>query len=113
MAEARGRNENQALANEFARICEVGGDYLVRHTIDQRLTKKELRFRSKVGNVAGLQIADLFASPSAQSMRHVRGLASPVTGFGERLVELLQSHKYDRDDWGTVRGFGQKWMLYG
>jgi len=67
-AEARGKNEDNQLAAAFLQIMTEG----TRYNSAKRFQSLQcsLSFRRKSDNVAGMQIADLCAHPSARSLLH-------------------------------------------
>jgi hypothetical protein len=65
LAEARGKNEDQSLEAEFYKIRANGTDYIAANRFE-RLGR--LLFANKRNNIAGVQLADLCAYPSA---RHI------------------------------------------
>lgn len=90
VAEARGKKEDSELERVFYRILSQGTGYNVADRF-KRLTCP-LVFRSKKDNIAGIQIADLCAYPSA---RHVMGRA-------DQAYEIVRQHLYSQ---GGVSGW--------
>lgn len=86
-AEARGKNEDNQLAAAFLRIITEG----TRHQSAERFRSLNcpLTFRRKSDNIAGMQIADLCAHPSARKLLHP---AQPHHAF-----EVIEKHLYHRD----------------
>ncbi len=63
-AESRGKQDDQRLKASFERIY-VGGSHFVESDIfASHLTSRQLKVKTKISNVAGLQLADLIAHPS-------------------------------------------------
>lgn len=108
MPEARGNNQDKELQRHFYRYRLMGTRYAGCEVTRKRLPAKQLKFRTKKDNVAGLQLCDLLAHPShftiRQNLRHEVHLGP----FAERVSELLVRQKYDRSWYGEVRGYGFK-----
>ena len=84
VAEARGKNEDMALENVFARILSAGTRTVSREHF--RGLDCPLVFRSKRDNIAGIQLADLCAYPCA---RHVLDAAKANPAF-----DVVKVHFY-------------------
>jgi hypothetical protein len=68
VAEARGKNEDQALQAVFYRLMQQGTST---HSADLlRTLNCDLIFRRKYDNIAGIQLADLCAHPCARHILH-------------------------------------------
>ena len=91
-AEARGKNEDNELAAAFYRIMTQGTRYNVAARFQALLCP--LTFRRKTDNIAGTQIADLCAHPSA---RKILNPAQPNQAY-----EIVAPHLYHRE---TVSGW--------
>ncbi len=94
-AEARGKNEDNALAAAFYRMMTQG----TRYNSAQRFQALQcpLTFRRKTDNIAGTQIADLCAHPAA------RKLLNP--GQINQAYDLIESHLYRRDNVSGWKSF--------
>ena len=107
MAECRGGKEDRLLKAEYRRLWESGTRYCKPAAVQQALTSRELKLKTKQSNVAGLQLADLLAHPSRCEMLLERGLLDrPLAPFARRVVAVLQA-KYD--SFGT-RIWGKKML---
>jgi hypothetical protein len=91
-AEARGRNEDNELTAAFHRLMTAGTRY--QSAARFRALACPLTFRRKSDNIAGIQLADLCAHPSA---RKVLNPSQP-----NQAHELVARHLYRRD---TVSGW--------
>jgi len=111
MAESRGKKENKQLAKAYRRIYTRGTDHVPANIFQSRLTSNEIKLKQKSGNVAGLQLADLIASPSCRELI-CRFTKQPMTAeFGKKVVEVLYRKKYLRSIYdGHVCGWGIKWL---
>ncbi|TFL17251.1 DUF3800 domain-containing protein [Jannaschia formosa] len=108
MPEARGKHQDKALQDEFTRVRTHGTRYVTQSRISTFIPSRNLKFRTKKDNVAGLQLCDLLAHPSHFTIR--QNLKHPVTlgDFAERVSEILASQKYNRSAYGKVWGWGAK-----
>lgn len=108
MPEARGNNQDKELQRQFYRYRLMGTRYADFALTRAHIPGKNLKFRTKKDNVAGLQLCDLLAHPShftiRQNLRHEVNLGP----FAERVSEILVRQKYDRSYSGDVRGYGFK-----
>lgn len=112
LAEARGKSEDKALAIAYTDIFNMAkGSPRDVQFFQSTLTSKEIKFRRKEANVAGLQIADLLAWPSKQSMLADSALtAAPGGEFWERLNRIMND-KYNRQVYqDRIAGYGKIWL---
>jgi hypothetical protein len=110
MPEERKGKKDKDLQRAYARVRIWGTSYISAAIIKARIPAKELKFRSKRDNVTGLQICDLVASPSHRYIRTLQGNKIALGAFSEQVVPMLKKSKYDRSQWGTVRGYGVKYL---
>lgn len=106
-AEARGRHEDRLLKEEYALIHRAGDQYITdEHRA--RLSSPTLSIRDKRENVAGLQLADLLAYPSARDVLRVyRRIEYPCVGFSDNLRKLIHT-KYNRQEYQSrINGYGR------
>jgi hypothetical protein len=111
LAESRGKKENKQLAKAYRRIFERGTDHVPANLFQSRLTSAEIKLKAKAANIAGLQIADLIASPSCRDLICLRTKQIMTAEFGRKVVEILYKKKYLRSVYdGRVPGWGTKWL---
>lgn len=111
MVEARFKSADKKLKASFARIYKEGTDNIRPQHVRDALLSGDLQMKPKSANVAGLQMADLFAHPSARHMRFERDKVPQPSDFGTRLADLLIAKKYRRHPQRlTIDGFGRKWL---
>lgn len=108
MPEARGKPQDAALQKEFSRVLEHGTRYASSDSIRERIPSKNLKFRTKKDNIAGLQLCDLLAHPSHYAIRWNLKHPVQVGQFAERVVKILVDAKYNRSAYGKVWGWGAK-----
>ncbi len=93
IAEARGKNEDNALKATFYDLTTHGTDYVKKVRFQQR--DFLLQFHDKRKNIAGIQLADLCAHPSA---RHILRPDQPNQAY-----DLIRRHIYQGG--GRVNGW--------
>lgn len=108
-AESRKTVKNNALAAEFERACSLGTSYVSADMFKAALTTFDIRFREKEDNVAGLQIADVYAKPSFDLIANLRNSSHPVSAFSRTMWPVLKK-KYDRSYYGQIMGYGVKFI---
>jgi hypothetical protein len=105
----RGKKDTE-LQRAFASVRIWGSDYVNAKRIKATIPSKQLKFRSKDHNVTGLQICDLVAHPSDLCVRRQEGEQIELGPFAQKIVPILWSKKYDRSKWGTIKGYGTKYL---
>jgi hypothetical protein len=107
MAESRGGKEDMRLKNSFSRLWENGTDYVAPEKIQNALTSKRLKVKSKANNVSGLQLADLIAHSSRNEILLEEGLlVRPISPFAKEIIQILQKKYYQQHG----RTFGKKFL---
>jgi hypothetical protein len=104
MAESRGGNEDKRLKKSFRKLMEEGTSYIPDTDFKSVFSSMELKVKSKMNNISGLQLCDLIAHPSRREilLENKKIVDSRKDIFGDRICEILQS-KYDTDK-GKVYG---------
>lgn len=110
MPEARGKPQDKALQIEFENYREKGTRFAASEFIVKRIRTKNLKFRTKRDNIAGLQLCDLVAHPSHYAVRHQKQHDVYLGDFCKKVVNILVTQKYDRSPSGDIWGFGAKYM---
>jgi Protein of unknown function (DUF3800) len=111
MFESRDKKQNMKLAKAYRRLYKRGTEQVKDHVFQKSFTSRELKIQNKAANVAGLQLADLIASPLCRDLicRNVK--VEMKAGFGKRIVDIVRGSKYDRCGWnGKIEGWGTKWL---
>lgn len=107
MAESRGGRNDLRLKDSFMRLWEKGTDYISPDRFQKVLTSRQLKVKSKINNIAGLQLADLVAHPSRNEiLREQRLLERELAPFAQEVIGVLQ-RKYDQSG---GRLFGKKFL---
>lgn len=107
MPESR-QDKDKLLQREFDRLRIEGTDYVSAERIIDALRGKELKFRKKSDNVAGLQLCDLLAHPSHIYARSQMGHDVNLGKFAKLVCNVLIKSKYDRSAYGRIKGYGYK-----
>jgi hypothetical protein len=111
MIEARYKKADKKLKASFERIYEDGTDNIPARIVRQHLLSGDILMKPKAANVAGLQIADGLANPSARHMRNEREGKTQPDDFGSKVVKILLDKKYRRHPRTMkVDGYGRKWL---
>jgi len=111
MAEARGREEDLQLGVAYRGVYDAG-TYMFGHEHHQRaLTSNKIKIQPKYKNIAGLQLADMFAHPVKQAMLRQEGLITwDSSPFANKLLEIAR-RKANREEFrGRVNGYGAVWL---
>lgn len=108
MAEARGRKEDQLLADSYTRHFEQGAWMTPPEEFRQALTSRQLKLKTKSTNIAGLQLADLLGHPVRYSILQEHQLINaPSAPFAARLLPKIETrfnrHLYQ----GRIEGYGK------
>ena len=108
MAEHRGQEENKQLQAAYNQILAVGTSFRGADFFKTTLTSKEIKFREKKHNIAGIQLADMLAHPIKQHCLAEEGVtAARPNNFGAEIVKAANS-KFNCQEWnGTIRGYGR------
>jgi len=110
MAESRAKTEDRLLSEAFERTYSEGTRFHSAERFQKVLTSKELKFKKKEHNIAGLQLADLLAYPFRREMiLELRGQPIPKD-FSADLLDAarpkINRHLYDK----TITGYGKVWL---
>ena len=109
--EARFKKADKKLKASYEKIYLEGTENIPPRVIQSCLLSKDIMFETKRSNVAGLQIADLLAHPSARHMRFLRNGEDEPSDFGGSVAQILVEQKYTRNpQTGTINGYGRKWL---
>jgi len=94
MAESRGKEQDMALKEVYRDVWWRGTFYISNRNFQSVLTSRELKLKTKLANIAGLQFADLLAHSAKMEILSSRGRVVQKPCFGTRLAETFRS-KYD------------------
>jgi len=107
MAESRGGKEDRRLKESYKKLWEEGTQYIEPDRIQNVLTSKKLKVKSKTNNISGLQLADLIAHPSRNELLKEHDfLNKDLAPFAKKIIQILQRKYYQRED----RIFGKKFI---
>jgi hypothetical protein len=109
VAEPRFYKADKALKNSFRYIYRNGTEHIPPKIIQRCLTSHELKFEPKASNTCGLQLVEMIANPSHQSLKE-KFTGVPMTAiFGKRVVDALIQHRYARKPrTNQIDGWGRK-----
>jgi hypothetical protein len=111
LIESRGKDENQKLERAYRHIYQNGTTFVAASVFQQRLTSREIKIKPKSANIAGLQLADLIASPSCRALICEKTGVRMSAQFGARIEEVLKAKKYLKNPAdGKIPGWGSKWL---
>jgi Protein of unknown function (DUF3800) len=111
LTESSGKKENMQLERAYRYIYENRSAHVPKKIFQERLTSGELKIKPKSANVAGLQFADLIASPSCRSLICERTGVLMTARFGQDVEAILRKSKYlRRPSDGEISGWGKKWL---
>jgi hypothetical protein len=109
VAEPRFKKVDMALKKSFAYIYSHGTENILPGIIQKCLTSHEIKFDPKANNVCGLQLVEMIAHPSHQSLKAEATGHPMIAEFGLRIVEVLNRSRYSRNPkTGDVGGWGRK-----
>tara|TARA_X000001316_G_C921607_1_gene36107 strand:+ start:1506 stop:2153 length:648 start_codon:yes stop_codon:yes gene_type:complete len=108
MPEARLGRADEALQGAFETVRQEGTDFVDAERMQAAIPSKNLKFRTKRDNIAGLQFCDLLAHPSHIYVRSQMGHDVALGPFATRIIGILLHDKYDRSHWGKIKGYGVK-----
>jgi hypothetical protein len=108
MIESRGGKEDMRLKKSFRNLMNKGTNFLTADELNQRITSKELKVKSKGANVAGLQLADLIAhSVRRYVFKTIFKLDDGKTTFSDAIIDILVADKFFKYK-GRIYGYGAK-----
>lgn len=108
MAEWRGVSSNMRLERSYTRLFRHGTDNITAEEMQAHLSSSQIKIEKKNANIAGLQLADILASPASRYLI-CRKLGERMTApFGREVVRILLQHKLRRSPKGKVEGWGLK-----
>jgi hypothetical protein len=111
IAEARFKKVDKKLKASFNRLYRLGSDHMSAAAIQAPLLSSDLGLFPKKADVAGLQLCDLLAYPSARHMRKQLAGEEQPQDFGTQVADILVQAKYARNPWTrTIDGWGTKWL---
>ena len=111
MAESRAREEDLQLKQAYQRVYG-SGTLLFNHEHHQRaLTSKDLKLRSKIANIAGIQLADILAHPVKQALLLEKAkIVESRKTFGKQVYKAAKGKFNVNNRTGQVEGYGKVWL---
>lgn len=111
VVEPRNKKVDKKLKASFERTYRDGTENIPGAVFQKYLLSKDVAFFPKKANVAGLQLCDLLAHPSARAMRFARDCIEAPDDFGSKVVQILVDRRYARNpSTKLIDGYGTKWL---
>ena len=111
IVESRTKATDKSLKRSYARMYNVGSDFVKAAVAQRRLTTKQLKLATKEKNISGIQMADLLAHPALKAMKYDRLQIERPDHYGQKLIKILEKYKYMRNPKNKlISGWGQKWL---
>lgn len=108
MPESR-QGKDQLLQKAYDDVRAKGTDFVNKQRIAAWVRAKQLKFRKKHDNTAGIQLCDLLAHPSHIYTRSLMRHDVCLGPFSQQVVDILIREKYDRSQGtGKIVGYGIK-----
>lgn len=108
MFESRGGKEDMRLKTSFRKLMDNGTHNLSSEQLLEHITSKELKIKSKISNIAGLQIADLLAHPSRRWVfKNLLEMDEGTSTFSDKILSIMEQEKFFRYQ-DKIIGYGVK-----
>jgi hypothetical protein len=108
MAEWRGIKPNKKLEQAYTYIYRNGTGNVSIGEVQTHMSSAQLKIRKKEANIAGLQLADMLASPASRELICMERGEEMTAPFGKQVVKILRDDKYRRSPNGKISGWGTK-----
>jgi ATP-dependent RNA circularization protein (DNA/RNA ligase family) len=109
VVESRFKKQDKKLKAAFSYIYDHGTEHLDKKTIQNCLTSREIKLKTKDANVCGLQLVDIIAHPSHQWVKSKYTGKEMTARFGLQVAEILNRSRYRRHPkTGAIDGYGIK-----
>lgn len=108
LAEWRGINQNMKLERSYNGLFRKGTDNVSAAEMQTYLTSSQIKIEKKEANIAGLQLADLIASPARTHLVCEIKQEKMKAPFGQEIAKILLDDKFRRSPSGTIAGYGVK-----
>lgn len=110
MIETRNKRENRELQTAYTGLLASGTRFRRAEFFCRVLTSKEIKFKTKDANIAGLQIADLLAYPCKNEVLMEDGRIDEIGQFSEQIIGIIQD-KYNKQVYrGQTKGYGKVFL---
>jgi len=108
MIESRGGKEDMRLKKSFRNLLEKGTNYVTDKELQERITSRELKVKSKGANIAGLQLADLLAHAVRRyAFKNILNMDDGKQTFSDEIINILAAGKLFTYK-GKIIGYGVK-----
>ncbi|NMB65159.1 MAG: DUF3800 domain-containing protein, partial [Spirochaetes bacterium] len=96
MIEARNKNKDRELKNNFEEFFRNGTEFISSTRIQKIFTSKTIKIKPKTKNIYGLQLADVVAYPSYVGMKSQKLKTDAPANYGGKIFKILSDEKYYR-----------------
>lgn len=108
MSEARGKKEDSALRDAYERFYLRGTNFISTERIQERLTSKKIKLRTKQNCAEGLELADLLVLATKFHVLNTYNVIKELNdNFSKVIVDKTQP-KFRHNGNGYVKGYGIK-----
>lgn len=108
MAESRGGKEDLQLKTSYTQLYDTGTPFVSVEIFQKCLSSREIKLKKKEHNIAGLQVADLFAHPCKQDVLLANRQIEKYYGrFGKKLLDIARRKYNCREIFNKVDGYGR------
>lgn len=109
LSESRGTKEDMSLKEAYQHFYNFGTNFRTPASLQQFLTSKEIKIKSKQKAVAGLELADLLSLPTKLDVLRDNKLLPALTeNFTKRIIDEIQPKYCVGNSNHHVRGYGKK-----
>jgi hypothetical protein len=108
IVEWRGVKPNRYLEESYSRLYRNGTENVCAADMRKYLSSSQLKIENKEANVAGLQLADLLASPANRYLVCRNAGIRMTAPFGREVMKILIKYKFRRSPRGRLDGYGVK-----
>lgn len=108
LAEHRGKRDLR-LKERFRKTMDEGTHYISAVDLNRYISSCEIKIKPESDDIAGLQLADMLASPSFAHCRNIYANGRPLMGFAAEVAKILEDQKYHRDRDGNPARYGRVW----
>jgi hypothetical protein len=108
MVEWRGIKPNKYLEESYSRLYQKGTENVCAADMQNYLSSSQLKIEKKEANIAGLQLADLLASPASRYLICRKAGIRMTAPFGREVMKILIKYKFRRSASGRLDGYGVK-----
>jgi len=111
IAEARGKKEDRLLKSEFERFYQNGTHQLKSVVVQKYITSPNLKIKTKESRIAGLEMADLLATPMKfLTLKHYKVINKLSDNFSRKVLLVAKNKIRTSPNGSRVTGYGIKFI---